>query len=92
VAWKRARALSPRGRQGHADSQATAGRGDLPELPEDVLQDGRLQVDRHPFEQEQAGRVRVEPGRAQPVRHRVAGEVGLDEPYVGRVDAEPLEP
>ena len=75
--------------QGHADGQAAAGRGDLPELPEDVFQDGRLQVDGDPFEQEQAGRVRVEPGRAQPAGHRVAGEVGLDEPHVGRVETEP---
>ena len=78
--------------QGHADGQAAPGRGDPPELPEDVLQDGRLQVDGDPLEQEQAGRLRVEPGRAQPVRDRVAGEVGLDEPHAGRVDAEPLEP
>ena len=78
--------------QGHADGQAATGRGDLPELPEDGLQDSRLQVDGYPFEQEQAGRVRVEPGRAQPAGHRVAGEVGLDEPHVGRVEAEPLEP
>ena len=41
---------------------------------------------------EQAGRVRVESGRAQPVRYRVPGEVGLDEPHMGRVEAEPLEP
>ena len=78
--------------QRHADGQAATGRGDLPELPEDVLQDGRLQVDCHPLEQEQRGLVRVEPGRAQPVRHRIAGEVGLDEPHVRRVEAEPLEP
>ena len=45
--------------QGHADGQATPGRGDLPELPEDVLQDGRLQVDGDTLEQEQAGRLRV---------------------------------
>ena len=77
---------------GHADGQAAPGRGHLPELPEDVLQDGRLQVDGDTLEQEQAGRLRVEPGRAQPVSHRVAGEVGLDEPDVGRGDAEPLEP
>ena len=78
--------------QGHADGQATPGRGHLPELPEDVLQDGRLQVDGDTLEQEQAGRLAVEPGRAQPVSHRVAGEVSLDEPDVGRGDTEPLEP
>ena len=76
--------------QGHADGQAAAGRGDLPELPEHVFQDGRLQVDGDPFEQEQARRVRVEPGRAQPADW-VAGEVDLDEPHVGRVEAEPFE-
>jgi len=30
--------------------------------------------------------------RAQPAGHRVAGEVGLDKPHVGRVEAEPFEP
>ena len=79
-------------RQGHADGQAAAGGGDLAELLEHGLQDGRLQVDGDPFEQEQAGHPRLEPGGAQPVRHRVPGEVGLDEPHVGRGDAEPFQP
>ena len=78
--------------QGHADGQAAAGGSDLAELLEHGLEDGRLQVDGDPFEQEQAGHGRLEPRRAQPVRHRVPGEVGLDEPDLGRGDAEPLQP
>ncbi len=78
--------------QGHADGQAAAGGGDQAELPEYGLQDGRIQVDGDPFEQEQAGHGRIEPGGVQSVRHRVPGEVGLDEPHVRCRDAEPLQP
>jgi hypothetical protein len=56
------------------------------------LEDGWVQVDGDPFEQEQAGHGRLDPGRAQPVRHWVPGEVSLDERHVGRGDAEPLQP
>ena len=76
----------------HADGQAAAGPRDLAELVQDAFQDGRLQVDRHPFQQEQAGLARVEPGGGEPVRDRVAGEVGLDEPHLAGGDAEPRQP
>ena len=51
-------------RQGHADSQAAAAGGDLAELLEHGFQDGWLQVDSDPFEQEQAGHARLQPGGA----------------------------
>ena len=78
--------------QRHADGQAATGGSDLAELLEHDLEDGWLQVDGDPFEQEQARCGRLESGGAQPVRHRVPGEVGLDEPHVRRGDAEPLQP
>ena len=78
--------------QGHADGQAAARGGDLAELIQDGLQDGRLQVDGNPFEQEQAGRARVEPGREQAIRQRVPGEIGLDEPDLGHRDAQSRQP
>jgi hypothetical protein len=63
----------------------------LAELAQDALQDGRLQIDRHAFQQEEAGQAGVQPGCGQPFRNRVAGEVGLDEPHVAGGDAEPLQ-
>ena len=67
--------------------------GDLAELAQDVLQDGRLQVDRHAFQQEEAGFRGLQSGGGQPFRDRVTGEVGLDEPHLARLrDAEPRQP
>ena len=74
-----------------ADGQAAARPRDLPELDQDALQHGGLQIDRHAFEQEQAGPAGIQPGGGQPVSDRVAGEVGRHELHLagGQVAAGP---